>query len=272
MKPQYPGCSAPHRSAGALAVARRGLALAAGLLVTLVVQASVPALETVSATSVTYAAAPGLTIPRTTEYLLDNAAVGDGQTRVRVLLPAGYEAGQNYPVVYLLHGFSGSETTWSNMNAVNDLNDTLETNTRNASIVFVMPDGDNDFYSDWYEPTAGGTMRNWETYHIQQLIPWVEANFKVRRDRGGRAISGLSMGGFGCMTYASRHPDLFAGVFSISGAVNNIPLSLVGALDAVPADLLAFVNLPAVLNIIPARSGAPSFRRRWCGMGAIRSP
>lgn len=254
MKTQNPGCSAPLRSAGALAVARRGLALAAGLLATLAVQAEVPALETVSASPINYAAAPGVTIPRTTEYLLDNAAVGNGQTKVRVLLPVGYEAGQNYPVVYLLHGFSGSEGTWSNMNAVNDLNDTLESNTRAANIVFVMPDGDNDFYSDWYESTAGGTMRNWETYHIQQLIPWVEANFKVRRDRGGRAISGLSMGGFGCLTYATRHPDLFAGVFSISGAVNNIPLAAVGA---VPEDLLALANLPAVLNIDPAQMWGP---------------
>jgi diacylglycerol O-acyltransferase / trehalose O-mycolyltransferase len=251
------GCSAPLRSAGALVVARRGSAIAAGLLVTLAVQASVPALETVSATPVTYAAAPGLVIPRTTEYLLDNAAVGNGQTKVRVLLPVGYEAGQDYPVVYLLHGFSGSEGTWSNMNAANNINDTLETNTRAANIVFVMPDGDNDFYSDWYEPTAGGTMRNWETYHIEQLIPWVEANFKVCRDRGGRAISGLSMGGFGCLTYATRHPDLFAGVFAISGAVNNIPLSLVGALDQVPEELLALVNLPAVLNIDPAQIWGP---------------
>lgn len=247
------GCSAPLRFAGALAVARRGLALAAGLLVT-VAHANVPALETISATSVTYPAAPNLTIPRTTEYLLDNAAVGDGQTKVRVMLPVGYEAGQNYPVVYLLHGFSGSERTWSIFNSDNDINDTLETNTRNANIVFVMPDGDNDFYSDWYEPSAGGTMRNWETYHIKQLIPWVEANFKVRQDRGGRAISGLSMGGFGCLTYASRHPDLFAGVFSVSGAVNNIPLSLVGA---IPDGLLALVSLPAALDIDPAQIWGP---------------
>lgn len=82
------GCSAPLRSAGALVVARRGSAIAAGLLVTLAVQASVPALETVSATPVTYAAAPGLVIPRTTEYLLDNAAVGNGQTKVRAGLVA----------------------------------------------------------------------------------------------------------------------------------------------------------------------------------------
>lgn len=227
--------------------------------------AALPPLETVSSASVTYTVAPSVPILRTTEYLLDNAAVGDGQTRVRVLLPVGYETGSNYPVVYLLHGFSGGEQSWTNLNAVNDLGDTLETNTRQANIVFVMPDADNDFYSDWYEPDYQDRMRYWESYHIQQLIPWVEANFKVRRDRGGRAVCGLSMGGFGCTTYAARHPDLFAGVFSISGAVDNRLLAGVGP---IPFELLEqFINLPEIVNIQPDKIWGPfaTDAVRWFG-------
>lgn len=240
------------------------VAIASALLL-VNLRAAPPPLQIVSASPVTYNVAPSVPIPRTTEYLLDNAAVGDGQTRVRVLLPAGYPAGNNYPVVYLLHGFSGSEQAWSNLNAVNDLNDTLETTTRAADIVFVMPDGDNDFYSDWYDPTHEDRMRYWETYHIEQLIPWVEENFKVRRDRGGRAISGLSMGGFGCTTYAARHPDLFAGVFSISGAVDNRALALAGP---IPFELLEqFVNLPEVVNLPADKIWGPFATEavRWLG-------
>ena len=210
------------------------------LLLTFVLAAARPLaeaaapLQTLSSSSVAYIVSPATIIPRTTEYTLGGATVGlNGVTKVRVLVPTGYATGSNYPVVYLLHGFTGGEGTWSNMNAANNINDTLEANTRSADIVFVMPDGDNDFYSNWYQ-NPDGLLHEWETYHIEQLIPWVEANFKVCRDRGGRAISGLSMGGFGCLTYATRHPDLFAGVFAISGAVNNIPLSLVGALDQSP--------------------------------------
>lgn len=195
-----------------------------------------------------YKTSPNEVIPRTTEYTLSGATVHlkerlpsgetivtNGTTKVRVLLPVGYASGADYPVVYLLHGFNSDYRGWSNMNHENDPRDTLEANTRNADVVFVMPDGDasGGFYSNWYS-SPDGLMRDWETYHIEQLIPWVEANFKVKKTRAGRAISGLSMGGFGSSSYASRHPDLFAGVFSISGAVNNTPLALLGLLEGAP--------------------------------------
>lgn len=195
-----------------------------------------------------YKTSPNEVIPRTTEYTLSGATVHlkeklpsgetvvtNGTTKVRVLLPVGYASGADYPVVYLLHGFNSDYQGWSNMNHENDPSDTLEANTRNANVVFVMPDGDSSggFYSNWYS-NPDGMMRDWETYHIDQLIPWVEANFKVKKTRAGRAISGLSMGGFGASSYASRHPDLFAGVFSVSGAVNNIPLALAGLLEGLP--------------------------------------
>ncbi len=242
--PAHPGCANGRTAARIIA------------LLTLTVAAILPAvhaappLQVVSANNTLYYnTSPNEVIPRTVEYTLSGAtvnlqkklpdgtiAVSNGVTKVRVLLPVGYASGANYPVVYLLHGFNSDYQGWSNMNHVNDVNDTLESNTRNASIVFVMPDGgglEGGFYSNWYQ-SPDGLMHDWETYHIEQLIPWVEANFKVKKTRAGRAISGLSMGGFGCTTYASRHPDLFAGVFSISGAVNNVPLSAAGLLDLMP--------------------------------------
>ena len=64
----------------------------------------------------------------------------------------------------------------------------------------------------------------WETYHLGQLIPWIDARFRTRAARSGRVVAGLSMGGFGAMTYAARHPDRFVAAASFSGAVDtNIP-------------------------------------------------
>jgi pimeloyl-ACP methyl ester carboxylesterase len=58
----------------------------------------------------------------------------------------------------------------------------------------------------------------WETFHIDQLVPWVDANLRTVATRAGRAIAGLSQGGFGAMSYAARHPDMFAVGASFSGA------------------------------------------------------
>ena len=85
-----------------------------------------------------------------------------------------------------------------------------------------MPDaGQGGFYSDWYNAGAGGPPK-WETYHVGQLIPYVDAHYPTVAARGGRAIAGLCMGGFGAMSYAARHPDLFVAAASFSGAVDNM--------------------------------------------------
>ena len=75
--------------------------------------------------------------------------------------------------------------------------------------------------TDWRNGGAGGPPR-WETFEIRRLIPWIDAHFRTISAQRGRAIAGLSMGGFGTMSFASRHPDLFAWAASFSGAVDII--------------------------------------------------
>src|SRR5438270_13253936 len=89
-----------------------------------------------------------------------------------------------------------------------------------------MPDGGYDgFYSDWYGSDLDGHTPNpppaWETFHIHELLPWVDGTFPTIASRAGRAIAGLSMGGFGSMSYAARHPDLFVAAAAFSGAVDS---------------------------------------------------
>ncbi len=138
------------------------------------------------------------------------------ETRVRVLLPAGYDRGGRYSVLYLLHGRGGSEVDWTVLGDADAV-------TAPYPFLVVMPDGgENGFYSDWIRPPPGDTAR-WETYHIRELLPFVETRYRVRRGR--RAVAGLSMGGYGSLSYAGRHPELFQAAASFSGPVDLLALS-----------------------------------------------
>jgi diacylglycerol O-acyltransferase / trehalose O-mycolyltransferase len=135
-------------------------------------------------------------------------------TRVRVLLPAGYDAhpARRYPVLYLLHGADGDARSWTRFGDA-------EAITARVPLIVVMPDaGPAAAYTDWYRRGAAVRPR-WEDYHVGELVPWVEARFRTVGGRRGRAIAGLSMGGLGALSYAARHPRTFVAAASFSGAL-----------------------------------------------------
>jgi diacylglycerol O-acyltransferase / trehalose O-mycolyltransferase len=138
----------------------------------------------------------------------------DGVTRVRILLPAGYRARpqRRYPVLYLLHGADSDYRSWTRYGAA-------EAITARAPMIVVMPDGGTmGWYTDWYE-NERPVRPAWETYHVGELVPWVDAHFRTIAGRRGRAIAGLSMGGYGALSYAARHPGTFVAAASFSGAL-----------------------------------------------------
>jgi S-formylglutathione hydrolase FrmB len=135
---------------------------------------------------------------------------------VRILLPSDYDAKpeRRYPVLYLFHGTSGRASDWI------VAGNAVET-TAGLPLIVVMPDAGFDgdgggWFADWYNGGAGGPPM-WETFHIEQVIPWIDANLRTIDKRAGRAVAGLSQGGFGALSYAARHPDLFTSVASFSG-------------------------------------------------------
>jgi len=160
---------------------------------------------------------------RVRDYTVASAAMG-GTEHVLVMVPPNYDGSgaTRYPVLFLLHGHGGGAADWFNHGVEGIVNDPAH------PIIVVMPDGGYDgWYSDWYgvdidghHGTDGNAAPAWETFHIDELIPWVDATFPTTAVRAGRAIAGLSMGGFGAMSYAARHPDLFAAAGSFSGAVD----------------------------------------------------
>ncbi len=89
-----------------------------------------------------------------------------------------------------------------------------------------MATGGGSAYADYYNNGAFGRPM-WETFHVRQLIPWIDAHYPTIAHTKGRAIAGLSSGGFGAMSYAARHPDLFTAAAAFSGAVDtNTPTAV----------------------------------------------
>jgi S-formylglutathione hydrolase FrmB len=128
-----------------------------------------------------------------------------------VVLPTEYvQTKRRYPVLYLLHGADSTAEEWI------ECTDLLAY-TSNSKFIIVLPgpDGTHE-YMDWYDGS-----KKIETLHIKQLIPYVDRHYRTLSDRSDRAVAGLSMGGFGTMHYAARHPDLFVAAGSFSGVVDS---------------------------------------------------
>jgi S-formylglutathione hydrolase FrmB len=136
-----------------------------------------------------------------------------GAHSVHVLLPTHYRPAERYPVLYLLHGALDGPDSWLTDGDAEKL-------TAGRPLITVIPDGGlKGWYTDWAHPRVSAPQR-WETFHVGQLIPFVDDNLSTIASRRGRAIAGLSMGGFGAMHYAARHPQLFAYAASFSGALD----------------------------------------------------
>ncbi|HEY8465222.1 MAG TPA: alpha/beta hydrolase family protein [Solirubrobacterales bacterium] len=136
-------------------------------------------------------------------------------TKVTVDLPARYRERprKRWPVTYFLAGTMNSHRTF------NTLVDGLALTERFPAII-VSPHGDSGYWSDWYNGGAFGPPM-YETYVAEQLIPLIDERFRTRPWRSQRAVIGVSMGGYGALMMAARHPDLFAAASSISGAVDS---------------------------------------------------
>ncbi|MGI8670513.1 MAG: alpha/beta hydrolase [Aridibacter sp.] len=133
------------------------------------------------------------------------------QMPYRVILPVGYNVSNEkvfYPTIYLLHGLTGHYDNWGDKAE-------LEKYTESYKYIFVMPEGDNGWYSD----SAMNENDKYESYIIEELIPEIEKKFRSQKERGGRVIAGLSMGGYGGLKFGIKYPDKFVLAGSFSGAL-----------------------------------------------------
>lgn len=141
-----------------------------------------------------------------------------------IYLPDGYdESDRSYPILYLLHGAWGTDKDWSTAGAAGEIADLTIRNSQATPMIIVMPDARGT------EPNFAGPHMgyfnqegwNYEDYFYQELIPYIESNYRVIGGKKNRAISGLSMGGGGTAAYAQNYPDFWGSACVLSGAIGD---------------------------------------------------
>lgn len=128
-----------------------------------------------------------------------------------VITPKNYSPANEYPVVYLLHGYSGNYKNWI------DKVPQLESYADQYGLIIVTPDGN---FGSWYWDSPEVADSKYETYVGKELIAFIDKEYSTISSREGRAITGLSMGGHGALYLAMRHQDTFGTAGSLSGGVD----------------------------------------------------
>jgi S-formylglutathione hydrolase FrmB len=135
-----------------------------------------------------------------------------------VYLPASYNAGgtatlKQYPVLYFLHGLGDNEKTLFNSGGWTLLDD-LRQKHELREFLIVAPEGRRTFYIN----SADGSVR-YSDFFLQEFIPLIETKYRIAKGRSNRAISGISMGGYGALRFAFSHPEMFSAVSAQSAAL-----------------------------------------------------
>lgn len=129
-----------------------------------------------------------------------------------VVVPDEYKNSNNpYPVVYLLHGYSGNYRDWVNL--VPQLTSYVD----QYKCIVVCPDGG---YSSWYWDSPIDENFKYETHIVSEVVPFIDSAYRTINNRKGRAITGLSMGGHGGLYLGWRHSNIFGACGSMSGGVD----------------------------------------------------
>ncbi len=144
---------------------------------------------------------------RMIDVTLHSAAL-NRDIQYRAIVPVSIAANQKLPVIYLLHGGGGGFHDWSNYSDV--------AGYAERGLILVMPEG----YSSYYTNSADHPQDRYEDYIVHDLIADVERRFHASNGRAHRAIIGVSMGGFGAVVLALKHPDLFIFAGGLSSALD----------------------------------------------------
>ena len=183
-----------------------------------------------------------------------SAALGGRSQQVLVYLPPGYRAHpqKRYPVLYLLHGSPGTPTTMFNALGAGVIEDELVARHRMQPLILVFPNGSTSFLEDKEWANGIAPDQGWETFVARDVVHAIDRRYRTVATGAGRAIAGLSEGGYGSLNIGFHHPGLFRVLESWSGYMRADPIpSIFGGSQA----RLTY-NSPALY----LRSAAPALR------------
>ena len=141
------------------------------------------------------------------------------ERKFAVYLPPDYEtSSRSYPVLYLLHGLGDDQTGWIQYGEVKKIADNSIKNGDATPMIIVMPDANTGRVGYFNIPS-----QRWmyEDFFFEELMPYVESKYRIKSAKRFRAISGLSMGGGGTLTYALHRPDLFSAAAPLSAGTGS---------------------------------------------------
>lgn len=152
----------------------------------------------------------------TVQNLYMESKVLQQQVNYSVYLPEGYSNENQYPVIYLFHGFGGAETDWVNQYRLKETADSLIACKEIQPFVAIMPFGFKSYYINNYNNEFC-----YETFFTKEFLPFTDSVYSLSDNFSDRALGGLSMGGFGAVVLTIKHPEMFGTCISLSGALRS---------------------------------------------------
>lgn len=185
---------------------------------------------------------------------LANNVIGvDTKRPIAIYLPPSYStSNKRYPVMYLLHG-----TGDDHLNFVDDsdkyatikgLMDTGVSSHRFGEMIVVTPNENTQWGGSFYVNSSA--TGNWEDFTVNELVSYIDTNYRTIAKAESRAIVGHSMGGFGAITLAMKHPDIFSVAYGMNGGF----LSFTGELNPKNPDVNKFIQAKTIDELLATKS------------------
>ncbi len=141
-----------------------------------------------------------------------------------VYLPDGYDkSDREYPVLYLLHGAGDTHRAWIDKGRMQEITDRAVRAGFALPVIIVMPDARGVEPNNTGKNMGYFNLPGWayEDHFFQEFIPHIESAYRIKKEKGSRAVAGLSMGGGGSAVYAMLHPEMFGSACPLSGLVGS---------------------------------------------------
>ena len=186
--------------------------------------------------------------------LAGNVTNENTKRALAIYLPPNYSnSTKRFPVLYLLHGigddhlnFVDDETKYNNIQSLMDAGIAAQ---RFGEMIIVTPDEKTNAFGSFYVNSAA--TGNWEDFTAKELVNYIDANYRTIAKAESRAIAGHSMGGYGAITLAMKHPNIFSVVYAMNGAF----ISFTGEITAKNPDVISFIRAKNYEELLATKNG-----------------
>jgi S-formylglutathione hydrolase FrmB len=171
---------------------------------------------------------------------LEGNKLGDpADQEVLIYLPPSYASAteRRFPTLYLLHGYTGAPEGWTEGMKLPEIMDRAIASGTAHEMIVVMPNGRNKYLGSMY--TNSVVTGNWEDYIVHDVVNYVDSHYRTLASSASRGIAGHSMGGYGAIMLAMKHPDVFGAIYALSPCCVGMKADLTSSNPAWPAAIAA---------------------------------